>query len=240
MSGDKIEVELEERKTLGKGLAKLRHEGKIPAVIHERGKASQHVMGDYAKLTKIYAHAGKHHPVQIHVGDKQHLAMIKEADFHPAKNRLRHLVFQAINRNEKVTAEIPVVLVGEEIPAEIAGHIVLPQLDTLQVEALPNNLPDKIEADARRLAEVGDKLTVADLKVPEGVTILTEPETSVAVVEMPKDQLAEANASAEALAEDAAKTEGEGEETAAEDKGKAEEAPSEESTEAPAAEEKDS
>ncbi len=203
MSSETIEVKLEERKMLGKGLGKLRQDGKVPAVIHERGKPSVHVTGDYPQISKVYAQAGKHHPVQLELGGKKHLAMIKEADFHPAKNRLRHIVFQAINRNEKVTAEIPVVLIGEEIPAEIAGHIVLPQLDTVQVEALPGDLPDKLEANATQLAEVGDKLTVADLKAPAGVTILTEPETQLAIVEMPKDQLAEANAAAAALAEDA-------------------------------------
>lgn len=217
MSSDKISVELQEREILGKGLAQLRHDGHVPAVIHQRGKPSLHVMGDFMKLSKAYAQAGKHHPVQLKVGDKQQLAMIKEVDIQPVKNQLRHIVFQAIKQNEKVTAEVPVVLVGDEIPAEIAGHIVLPQLDMVQIEALPSNLPDKFEVDKTRLAEVGDKLTVADIKVPEGVTILAEPETSLAVVEMPKDQLAEANAAAAALAEDAAEGAEETEEETAEE-----------------------
>lgn len=205
MSDDKILVELTERDVLGKGLNKLRTEGMVPAVIHDRGKPSLHVTGDYLKLAKAYSAAGKHHPVELMVGGKQQLALIKDVDFEPAKRTLRHVVFQAIKQNEKVATEIPVVLVGEEIPAEIAGHIVLPQLDTVQVEALPKDLPDKLEADATKLAEVGDRLTVADLKVPAGVTILAEAEHSIAVVEMPKDQLAEANAAAEALAEESGK-----------------------------------
>jgi large subunit ribosomal protein L25 len=204
MSSDTIEVELQERKTVTKGLSALREGGHVPAVIHERGKPSVHVMGDYRDMGKVYAKVGKHTPVKLTIGDKKQLAMIKDADFHPVKNRLRHIVFQAIKQNEKVTTEVPIVLVGEDIPAEIAGHLVLPQLDIVQVEAFPKDLPEKLEADSTVLAEVGDKLTVADLKVPAGVTILTEPEHSIAIVEMPKDQLAEANAAAESLAEDAA------------------------------------
>ncbi len=203
MSSDTIPVELQAREAVGKGLSHLRNDGKIPAVIHERGKESLHVMADYPALAKVYAQAGKHHPVQLRLGGKKQLAMIKDADFHPAKNRLRHVVFQAIKQNEKVTAEVPVSLVGEEIPAEKASLIILTQLDTVEVEALPNDLPDRLEVDAMVLAEVGDKLTVADIKAPAGVTIVTDPESQIAVVEMPKDQLAEANAAAEALAEDA-------------------------------------
>ncbi len=87
--------------------------------------------------------------------------------------------------------------------------MVLKQLDTVQVKALPKDLPDQLLVDPSVLAEVGDNLTVADLVVPNGVTIMAEPEQTIAVVEMPKDQIAEANAAAEALAEDAGKPDAE-------------------------------
>lgn len=220
MSDEKIVVELTGRETLGKGLSKLRADGDVPAVIHVPGKSSIHVTGDYMALGKAYSKAGKRQPVHLKIDGKQRLAIIKDVDFEPTKHQLRHVVFQAIKQNEKVTAEIPVVLVGDDIPAEIAGHMVLPQLDAVQVEALPNDLPDKLEADATKLVEVGDRLTVADLKIPANVTLLTEPEQSLAVVEMPKDQLAEANAAAESLAEDAAKTEEGDEGTSESEEGK--------------------
>lgn len=206
MTNQDISVALEERDVIRKGLNKLRAAGKVPAVIHDHGKDSFHVMGDYATLTKVYSVAGKHHPVQLKVGSKQHLALIKDVDFEPAKHRLRHIVFQAIKQNEKVTAEIPVVLEGDEIPAEKASLMVLPQLDTVEVEAFPRDLPDQLVADATVLAEVGDRLQVSDLKVPAGVTVLTDPETQIAIVEMPKDQIAEADAAAAELAADAGDT----------------------------------
>jgi large subunit ribosomal protein L25 len=202
MSSDKIAVELKKREVIGKGLNKLRKDGAVPGVVHNHGKDSIHVMGDYLKLTKAYSQAGKHHPVELKIDDKHQLALIKDVDFEPRKHQLRHVVFQAIKQNEKVSAEIPVVLEGEEIPAERQGLLVLPQLDVVQVEALPKNLPDQLFADATKLAEVGDRLHVSDIKAPEGVTILSDLEASLAVVEMPKDQAAEADAAAKALAED--------------------------------------
>jgi large subunit ribosomal protein L25 len=180
----------------------------VPAVIHDHGKDSIHVQGDFLKLVKVYAAAGKHHPVQLKVGGKEHLALIKDVDFEPAKHRMRHVVFQAINKNEETEAEIPVVFLADaEIPAERVSLLVLKQLDHVEVKALPRDLPDELVVDPSTLAEVGDNLTVADLKAPEGVTILTAPETQIAIVEMPKDQIAEADAAAAALAEDAGKPE---------------------------------
>lgn len=206
MTDKDISVTLEERVVVRKGLRNLRSEGKVPAVVHDHGKNSIHVAGEYGALLKAYAAAGKHHPVHLTIGSKKHLAIIKDAHFEPSKHRLEHVVFQAVKQNEKVSAEVPVVLVGEEIPAEKKGLMVLTQLASVEVHALPNDLPDALEADATKLTEEGDHLKVSDLKVPNGVTVSNDPEQSIAVVEMPKDQIAEANAAAEALAEDAGKS----------------------------------
>jgi len=203
MSDQNIAIELHERTQVRKGLQSLRAEGMVPAVIHDHGNESIHTSGEYVSLLKAYSQAGKHHPVHLTVGGKKHLALIKDVDFEPTKHRLRHIVFQAIKQNETVSAEIPVVLVGDEIPAERASLIVLTQLTTVEVEALPANLPDELKVDATKLTQVGDRLTVADLQVPDKVTVMTDPDQTIATVEMPKDQIAEANAAAESLAADA-------------------------------------
>lgn len=206
MTDKDISVTLEPRTVLRKGLGSLRQEGKVPGVIHNHGKESMHVVAEYGPMVKIYGQAGKHHPVELLLEGKKHLALIKDADFEPVKHQLRHVVFQAIRRNEKVTAQIPVVLAGEDVPALKKSLIILTHLDNVEVEAMPGDLVDAIEVDARVLENEGDRLTVADLKVPKGVSILADPEHVVATVEMPKDQVAEANAAAADLAADAGRT----------------------------------
>lgn len=214
MSTDSITVDLTKRDVVRKRLGGLRAEGHVPAVIHNHGKDSIHVMGDFQTLNKVYGQAGKHHPVELKVDGKQHLALIKDVDFEPTKNRMRHIVFQAIKQNEATEAEVPVVFMADtEIPAEKLSLMVLQQIDTVQVKALPKNLPNELVVDPSVLAQVGDSITVADLKVPADVTVLTDPEIQIAIVEMPKDQIAEADAAAESLAEDA----GAAEEPAAEE-----------------------
>ncbi|MDZ7744746.1 MAG: 50S ribosomal protein L25 [Candidatus Saccharibacteria bacterium] len=199
---DDIAITLKEREVIRKGLTGLRTQGQVPAVIHNHGKESMHVMGDAVALEKAYQKAGRHHPVSLKIGSKQRLALIKDVDFDPTKHKMRHIVFQAIRQNETTTAEIPVVLVGEEIPAEKKNLLILTQYDTVDVEALPKDLPDELTADATVLADVGDRVHVSDIKAPQGVTILTDPDLTLAVVEMPRDQVAEADAAAESLAED--------------------------------------
>ncbi len=178
-------VELKTRTVVGKGLEGLRSDGLVPAVLHNHGQASLHVMAEAAELEKIYEAAGKHHPLQLKVGDQNFLALIKNVQRHPLRRDMRHIVFQAIRRDEKVEAEVPVRLMGE-MPAERIGLIVLTQLDHVEVEALPQKLPDELVVDATKLAELHDKITVADIPVPEGVTILTDAEHPIANVVEPR------------------------------------------------------
>jgi len=204
-------VELKERGVVRKGLNGLRREGLVPAVIHNRGQSSIHVMAPELELERIYQAAGKHHPLQLSVGSQQYLALIKDVQFNPVKRRLQHIVFQAIAKNEKVEAEVPIHLEGD-IPAEKIGLMVLHQLDHVEVEALPADLPDEFKADATKLMEIGDRITVADLEVPKGVVILTELEHPIASVVETKAMIAEE----EEVAEEETAEEGEGEETSEE------------------------
>lgn len=214
MSDDTISVALENREVIRKGLRQLRDDGNIPAVIHDHGNPSIHVMGNSSELSKVYSAAGKHHPVELTIGKKQHLALIKDVDFEPTKHRMRHIVFQAIKQDEAVEAEVPVVFKADtDIPAEKMSLLVLKQLDHVQIKALPKDLPDELVVDPSNLTEVGDSLSVADIVLPAGVALLTEPTTQIAIVEMPRDQIAEADAAAAALAEDAATSGEEAEDT---------------------------
>jgi large subunit ribosomal protein L25 len=201
-------VDLQERATVRKGLGQLRRDGMTPGVIHNHGKDSVLVMAPEVTLTKVYHAAGKHHPLELKVGSDKYLALIKDAHYNPVKRRIEHVVFQAISRNVVVEAEIPIHLEGEA-PAEKVGLMVLNQLDTVQVEALPRNLPDQLIVDATKLAELHDAITVADLQIPEGVTVLTEADHPIArVVETPAQASEEAEASTEEGAAEAVEGEG--------------------------------
>ncbi len=192
MSQDSITLSLTKREVVGKGLNQFRRDGQTPAVIHNHGQESVVVSGPYLDLLRVYQKAGKTSPVNLNVGDQKYMALIKQVDFDPKKNLLRHVVFNAIRQDEKQKTEVPVHFVEDaEIPAEKAGLMVIRQLDVVEIEALPKDLVDELTVDPSGLAEIGDKITVADIKVPEGVEILTEAEHPIATVEETKAQMSE-------------------------------------------------
>lgn len=204
MSSQQISLALEKRTVVRKRLPAMRKSGIVPAVIHNHGKDSIPVSGDLVAVTKTYQAAGKNQPIYLTLGGKKHLVLVKHVDHGPIKHDIRHVVFQSIRQNEAVDAEVPLVFQEDaEIPAEKKSLIVLKQVDVLHVKALPKDLPEQLTVDPSSLTEVGDHLRVSDVTLPDGVTLLSDPEQQIAIVEMPKDQIAEADAAAEALAEDA-------------------------------------
>lgn len=223
---DEITLELSARETTGKAVKHLRKDGVVPAVIHDHGKDSIVVQGEYMAVAKAFRQAGKHQVVSLKAAGKKYNALVRSVDVDPKKGTLRHIVFNAIHANEKVETEIPVRIIfaegNEASPAERAGLVVLEQLDVVEVEALPKNLPEQLTVDGEKLVEVGDQLTVEDIAPIEGVTIKTEPHHVIATVFEPS-ALQAANDAAGGDAEEAAPAEeSEGEAAAVAEEKKAE------------------
>lgn len=207
---DTITLLVEPRETLGKAVKRLRKAGIVPAVIHDHGKESLHIQAEYQALAKAFRQAGRHHPVELKVGDKKYTTLIRSASLDPRLGTITHVTFNAVKANQKVEAEVPVKPRfsegNESTPAERAGLIVLSQADEVGVKALPKNLPDELFYDAEKLVAVGDQVTVADLEVPEGVEVETEATHVIATVFEPS-ALAAANDEAGGDAEEAAPAE---------------------------------
>lgn len=196
-----IELTVEKRTLLGKKVKSLRREGLTPAVIQNHGKESIHISVPTKDFQKAYSSAGKHHPVKLNIDkEKGYNTLIREVVRPPVGVVPTHVVFQAVNAKEKVTAQVPLRLT-EDVPAEKASLQVIKNLDNVDVEAIPSELIDEIIVDASVLVDVGDKIRVGDLKVTGNVVIKTDPDQLVAIVEMPKDQIAEADAAAAEQAE---------------------------------------
>jgi large subunit ribosomal protein L25 len=197
---DQIMLTVDARETVGKAVRQLRRDGIVPGVIHDHGKDSIYIQGDFRTLTKVYHQAGKHHPVQLTAGGKKYVTIIKDVTFDPKYNALTHIVFGAIKANEKVEAEIPVHAVYDEgndvSPAERNSLIVLAQTTSVLVKALPNDLPDALTYNGEKLIAVGDQATVADLTIPNGVELEVEPEHVIATVFEPSALAAASDATA--------------------------------------------
>ena len=171
--GDKVSLKVDPREVHGKKVAQLRKQGLTPGVVYGPDMEPTDIQADEVEVRKVVAKAGKHTPVNL-TGKKRHIAMIKSVDYDPARSGyIRHVAFHAVKADEPVTAEVPIRLVGEgESVAEKAGLIVLQAIDRIEVKALPMDLPEALEASIVELAEVGDRVTLGDIKMPAGVEIV--------------------------------------------------------------------
>lgn len=165
-----ISLTLDERTITGKKVATLRKQGLVPSVVYGGKAESRSMQSPIVETTKVAHVAGKHSPVDLIIGGKKNLAIIKSIDIDPVKHVVRHLAFQTIKQNEKIVTEVPIILTGlGESVAEKAGLLVLQAIEHLEIRALPANLPEALEMSIVNLATDEDKLTVGDIALPEGV-----------------------------------------------------------------------
>ncbi len=171
MSQD-VKLKAEKRESTGKrAVENLRKVGQVPAVMQEKGKESVHLCVQAGEIWKAYEEAGRSQPIDLTVDGTKKLALIKQIEFMPLKPEVQHVVFQVLKQNQAVDAEVPIEITGE-IPAEANRHVLLRTLDSVEVRALPKNLPEALEVSGESLVEVDDRLTVRDITLPEGVELV--------------------------------------------------------------------
>ena len=153
-------LKLDERKVGGKKVAKLRHDGHVPSVMYGGSIKPISTQSQLIETLKIVRAVGKHTPISIEVDGKKHLAIIKSIDFDPVRHELRHLAFHVINQNEKIVTTVQIELDGIGESQDI---------ESVEVRALPANLPSSLNLSVALLVTDEDKLTLADIQLPENV-----------------------------------------------------------------------
>ena len=165
-----ITLNLDTRQATGKKVSKLREDGIIPSVVYGGQDEPVSTQSAVVETMKVVRDAGKHTPVHLIINGKKKLAIIKDVEVDPVKHGLLHVAFHAIKQNDIITTEVPIVLVGQgESVAEKAGLIVLQAIEHLEIKAKPASLPESLEISIAGLETDEDKITVADIVLPEGV-----------------------------------------------------------------------
>ncbi|MEA2829004.1 MAG: large subunit ribosomal protein [Actinomycetota bacterium] len=167
-------------RTTGSAAARrLRTEGKIPAVLYGHGIEPQAISVDRKALRAALAHeAGLNALFALEVDGTRHLAMAKQLQRDAMKRSVSHVDFVIVRRDEIVSVEVPVHLVGEALGVEHADGMVEQQLFQLSIHAKPADIPSSIEVDITDLT-IGEAIRVSDLKLPEGVTTEVDGEEPV-------------------------------------------------------------
>jgi large subunit ribosomal protein L25 len=182
----------------GKGAARsLRSQGQVPAVIYGHGRQPQPLALNARDLDKLLSHIQAESTV-IEVTVDGHTAKtpLREIQRHPIKRQILLVDFQALVAAEKETDSIPIVLLGVPEGVRLEGGVLDQTLREIEIEVDPSNIPDHVEYDITNMV-IGDSVHISDLKVPEGVEVIDDPETSVAVLAAPRAVIEEVAAVAE-------------------------------------------
>jgi large subunit ribosomal protein L25 len=178
-------LKAEERSDGGKGAArKLRAAGRVPGVVYGHGDAVAIDVDARELYRLLHTDAGMNVLVDLKVGKDEWLAMPRDVQRDNIRDLLIHVDFLRIARDQKITVEVPVHIVGDSHGVR-EGGVVEHHLWNLQVECLPQDVPTHVEADITPLG-IGESLKVAQLAVPDGCTILSPPEENVVSVVTPQ------------------------------------------------------
>ena len=208
---------VEKRSVLGKKLKALRKLGVFPANIYGKDIKSLAVQLPYKEFETVFKEAGETGLIDVVVEGQIRPVLIHNVQTDSVTRLPIHADFYQVNLKEKVKSMVPVELVGEPKAVVDKLGLLMPLLSEVEVEALPTDLPEKLEVNVEHLAQVDEQVTVADIKAPTGVTVLNEKEQAVAKIAELVSREAQEEAAKEEAAKEAAKVEtAEGEQPATE------------------------
>jgi len=178
------------REVIGRKVKKLRLEGKIPANIFGKKIPSRSLILTKVEFEKAYRQAGSTTLIDLQIAGetKPRPVLVSNIQLHPVSDKILHVDLHEVDLTQKVTAAIPVRIVGESPAVKDKGAVLVTALTEIHVEALPADLPDHFEVNTDKLVEFGDSVLVKDLKVDPAVKILAKEDETVVTVQEPKKE----------------------------------------------------
>lgn len=182
----------------GKGAARrARRAGNVPAVLYGHGTDPKHLSVPAREFAAILRNNGLNAIIELDIDGELQLALPKQVDVHPIRNYIEHTDFVVIRKGEKVQVEVAIVVEGEAIP----GSLVTNDASSIEIEADALSIPEHLTISVEGLG-AGSTITAADIELPEGVTLISDPETLIVAVN--ESQTADTTTDAEDAAEAAA------------------------------------
>jgi large subunit ribosomal protein L25 len=179
---DEVILKANRRTVLGKQVKAIRREGKLPAVIYGHHIDPVSIVMDLRDTSKSLMGLAPSALVTVDVDGIPHRALVREKQRNKITGILLHVDFLAVSMTEKLRSQVYIEIVGVAPAIKDFDGVLVKGFDEVEVECLPQNLPERLVVDVSGLMEIGDGIYVRDLAVPEGVKILEEPDTMVALI----------------------------------------------------------
>ncbi len=190
---DQIELQATKREILGKKVRFLRRQGITPVHVFGHGIESATLQCDTAKLRRGLARAGQTGLISLTLDDEKtpRRVIVREVQTEPRTGELLHVDFYQVRMGEKVSVEVPIVLVGEAPALKLKENMLVQGLNTLTVECLPDKIPASVELDLTLLTESDQVVRVKDIKLDEEITVLNDPEVVLARISTRREEKVE-------------------------------------------------
>jgi large subunit ribosomal protein L25 len=185
-----------------------RRAGMVPCVVYGNVDANMHLQCQESLLHRAFMKAGESTIVELDVDGTKVPVLFKSVTWHPITDREEHVDFYALNMKKEIETQIPVHFEGEAPVVKTQGGVFVTVNETVTVRCLPADLPHSLTVDITKLAEFHDSVTVKDIQLPKGVTVMEAPETLLATIQEPRKE--EEITTAATAAGDGASATGEG------------------------------
>ena len=170
------------RDVVGKQVRALRREGKLPGVIYGRGLDPILIILDTHDASRLLPTLSSSQLIVIDLEGQPHNALVRETQRHPVDKHLLHVDFQEVSMAERLRTNVEIVFTGESPAVKTFDGIVVINMEELEIEALPGDLPERIKLDLSTLKNIGDMIRVRDIELSEKVEVLSNLDEIVVVV----------------------------------------------------------
>lgn len=195
-----IKIQVERRTGIGKNkINKLRQKNFVPGVLYGKGEETEHIQVDNRIFERVYRSAGTSTLIDLELEGSIAPVLIKEVQIHPFKNQYLHVDFLKLDMDQTVKLTIPITLVGRDNIKEKEG-ILMQHLDEIEIECLPNNIPQSIEVNVSDI-DFNTPVLISDLDIfsNDDIVIFREADDVIANLTalMPEEELDEIGEEAE-------------------------------------------
>ena len=183
---EKVVLKAEKRNVIGKQVKAMRRAGKLPAVIYGRHTEPINVALDSHTASLVLGKLSSSSLVTISLDGIEYPALVREKQRDYIKNRLLHVDFLAVSLDESIRATVSVNFIGVSAAVKDFNAVLVKNLESLEIECLPADLPERVDVDITALTRPGEGLRVRDVMVSDKVHILNDPDTMVVVATFAK------------------------------------------------------
>ena len=182
MENAEIIIEGTKREVTGKKVKNLRIEGQLPAILYGQAMEALPIVMDARSTQRVITRLGPSTLINLVIDGESYHTLLRDRQYNYLTGDIIHLDFLVVSLTETVKTAVSIQHVGESNAVKELNGVLVSNLESIDIEGLPMDLPNRIVVDISVLEEIGDTVAVKDLNIPPNVTVLTDPDEAVVLI----------------------------------------------------------